>query len=135
MDTSLPAAHVERLNSLALLKEQGFTGPDVTLSIALGEYGLAWRELPEEKEILFVYRHPSIRDRFDRCSFSIDTDVRKEFNWVTFEDVQNCNGLTAAEWDALPLAQKVYDLVNYYGVENVFGTSYWEGFAIAGIED
>jgi hypothetical protein len=25
---------------------------------------------------------------------------------------------------------KVSDLMNYYGVEEIFGTSYWEGFIV-----
>jgi hypothetical protein len=30
----------------------------------------------------------------------------------------------------MPLPMRIYDLVSYHGTENVFGSSYWEGFAI-----
>jgi hypothetical protein len=39
-------------------------------------------------------------------------------------------GSIKEDWDALPLPQKIYDLVSYYGFENIFGSSYWEGFQI-----
>jgi hypothetical protein len=38
--------------------------------------------------------------------------------------------MDAEQWNAQPLTSKVSDLLSFYGFENVFGSSYWEGFEI-----
>src|SRR5437773_2023371 len=103
---------------------------DADLATSLFEYGLAWRELGNG-EILFVYAHPTMANRFDRCTMKADLDCKREFNWVkwtefyaTLSDDPDIN----AQWQSLPLPMKIGDLINHHGVENIFGTSYWEGF-------
>lgn len=123
--------HVDNLDTISKLEADGFTGMDASLSESIFEYGLAWRELPETKEILFVHRHPTLEKRFDRTSFKADLDFRKEFDWADFAGLCNFLGMTADEFDAQPLPNKIADLVSYSGEENVFGTSYWKGFKIA----
>jgi hypothetical protein len=123
--------HVNNLASVALLEAQGWEGSDRSLAISLGEYGLAWRDLGNG-EFLFIYSHPSIRGRFDRSSIG-PVDPFKEWDWVDFEQVLKSIGMEREEWAALPLPVQVADLVNHFGVENIFGSSYWEGFEIAGI--
>lgn len=126
--------HVENLASIALLEAQGFDGPDVSLEISLFEYGIAWRIL--EKETLFIYAINGTCSAFDRCTIDNDIDPYKEWNWVEDWNVfyDPCE-LTKEEWDAYPLEQKVYDLLCHYGYENVFGSSYWEGFKIQPLTD
>jgi len=124
--------HVENLNSIAKLEKSGFEGTDVDISTALFEYGLAWQEIGNE--ILFVYGI-GVNDngeyiQFDRCSFSKNIDVESEFDWGEFEEVMQFVGTTLEEWRKYPLSHKVSDLLSYYGFENVFGSSYWEGFQI-----
>ncbi len=122
--------HVDNLKTIALLDAQGFEGPDASLTESLFEYGLAWREL-SDNEILFVHRNSSMQGRFERTTFKADLDVQKEFNWVSWDSVMSCIGVNLAEWLTFPLPYKIQDLVSYYGEMEIFGESYWEGFAIA----
>jgi hypothetical protein len=125
--------HTDNLASIALMELAGFTGNDASLSESLFEYGLAWREL--ETEFLFVYRHPSLPNRFDRCTIAKSTIASKEWNWAFTPD--HATGFfsfldeDSESWNSLPLVRQVSDLVSYWGTEEVFGTSYWQGFAIA----
>ncbi len=121
--------HVNRLNTLSKLKVEGFEGMDATLAICLFEYGLIWKEVEETNELLFVHKTSHGRN-FERTTFDKNLDVHKEFYWVKFEDIYSFTGMPEEEWNKLPLPFKIYDLMNYYGVENIFGTSYWEGFEI-----
>jgi hypothetical protein len=123
--------HIERLNSIAKLEKESFTGSDVSLDTSLFEYGLAWLEM--ETETLFIYgigHDGSEYNTFDRCTFSNDMDVQSEFGWAVLGGVCNMCGMDLQEWLAMPLPSKIGDLVQYYGFENVFGSSYWEGFKI-----
>lgn len=131
--------HVDNLDSVSKLEAQGFSGPDVSLDISLGDYSLAWRYL-DNGQILFVYQHPTMARRFDRCTIHKDTDPEKEWDWA-LKDTKDRNlfyeafGTNRAQWLSAPLTRQVEDLVLYYGVENIFGSSYWEGFEIEGVYD
>lgn len=126
--------HTENLSSIELLEAQGFEGPDASLDISLFEYGIAWRVM--EKETIFIYGikwsdSKQSYTRFDRCSYSNDTDPYKEWNWIKdwsvfWEPLE----ITKEEWDKWPFEKKVYEIFTYYGYENIFGPSYWEGFEI-----
>jgi hypothetical protein len=120
--------------SIALLKAQGYVGADVSLAISLGEYGLAWKELPDG-EFIFIHRHPTMRGRFDRTSMR-PVDPEKEWSWADWGEMLSHLGMDSlGEFKGQPFPQQVYDMVNYYGVENVFGSSYWEGFTVEGAEE
>lgn len=126
------------LNTISKLEQHGYSGIDACLTTSLFEYGMAWKE--DDKQIEFIYGIGigeeaglstfGAYNRFDRCSFALDLDVYEEFDWACFEEVHLCMGSIKEDWDALPLPQKIYDLVSYYGFENIFGSSYWEGFQI-----
>lgn len=135
-------AHVERLNSIEKLglAVQKFEGSDASLATSLFEYGLAWRQLseaerlqmdkeaaPNQEEWLFVY---SIGNgRFDRASIA-KCDPEKEWDWVDWSSFLASLDMTREEWIKLPFPRQVYYLFIDYGYENIFGSSYWEGFAI-----
>lgn len=127
--TQLNPEHVERLNSIAKLEADGFGGMDASLAKSLVEYGLAWRNLGTET--LFVYRHPSIANRFDRCTIANGVHKAQEWNWADWKAVACFIGCDEAELLSASLPVVVEALFNYYGPEEVFGSSYWEGFAIA----
>ena len=59
-----------------------------------------------------------------------DLDVTAEFDFVDFDQLCRHMDCDAAEWLTGSLENKIWDLVNEHGYENIFGTSYWEGFAI-----
>jgi len=118
--------HVKNLETIGLLEQQGFEGIDASLEISLFEYGIAWRKL--ESETLFIY---SIgKGSFDRVTVENSVDVEKEWSFADFKALMSSLGMAVEEWRKMPLAQKVSDLVSYYGFENIFGASYWEGFEI-----
>lgn len=125
-------AHVNRLNSITKLKAEGFEGPDVSLCESIFEYGIAWKVIAGEDgpEVLFIHR-ASHGKAFDRTTFAADTNVMKEFDWIKPEDWKSlCEPMGTVAWLALPLWVKINDLVNHYGSEEIFGTTYWEGFQI-----
>lgn len=125
--------HVDNLSSVNAMERDGFVGFDASLRECLFCYGFAWRDTGDEW--LFVYGIRTDGDgyysRFDRCTLSKTTDAQKEWNWANFGNVAEWSGMPLKEWLELPFPELVYDLARYYGNENVFGTSYWEGFAIA----
>ena len=124
--------HVENLNTVSKLEQQGFEGTDVNLEISLFDYDIIWREL--DGEYLFVYAMSGYgRDacrRFDRSTMRTDSDVKKEFDWVDWDALYGALGTDDVTWSKLPLPVKISDLFLAHGYENIFGSSYWEGFAI-----
>ena len=121
------------INTISKLEQLGYIGTDADLATSLFEYGLAWKE--DDKQIEFIYAIGGDYDKieykkFDRITFNTDLDVRKEFDWADFAEVESFTGLTSDQFDALPLPHKINDLIGYYGFENVCGSSYWEGFQI-----
>lgn len=138
MQTEIPIPHpdnpqhVENLASLALLEAQGFGGLDVSLDISLGEYGIAWRTIGDE--VLFVYAHPSIPGKFDRSVLRLNIDPFREWDWAMRPEFFAYLGIPRDEWAKEPFPHQVCDLARYYGPEEIFGTSYWIGFDIEGVE-
>jgi hypothetical protein len=127
MTTPKGPCHVDNLNSISKLSQSGFQGVDCSLDTSLFEYSLVWKVL--ETETIFVYKLNG--DNFDRCSISNDVDASKEWDWASFLDVARFCGTSVEELLEQPLPAIVSDLVNYYGYEEIFGTSYWEGFKIS----
>jgi len=119
--------HVENLASVELLEAQGFQGNDASLAESLFQYGLAWRDLGNEW--LIIYRHPTLAKRFGRCTLAKDTDPKRKWNWVEWRDVQNFCGSDMTDFTLLDTVEM---LVNYYGTEEIFGSSCW--VAISGEE-
>lgn len=107
-------------------------GTDVDVEISLCEYGIAWQFSEDRKEIRFWY---GIRQDnsgnyvlFDWGCFSTDTDIYNEFDWVDWKDVLDSNGMDKEDFDGMPLELQINDLLRYYGYENVFGSTYSNGF-------
>ena len=123
--------HTDTLDSISKLEKAGFTGPDASLDESLFEYGIAYKVTDDE--ILFIYGTQYGYDeyiRFDRCTINTDIDIAKEYDWADLKAVQSVNGYSTKDWNTLPLEQKITDLLRYYGYDNLFGSSYWEGFTI-----
>ena len=49
------------------------------------------------------------------------------FDWVDFKPIYSYNGTDDKEFHDMPLTLKIQALYDYYGHENVFGSSYWKG--------
>ncbi len=119
--------HVENLKTVELLEFQGWKGPDESIWISIDEYHFLYREVGDE--LLVIYR-ASHGHNYDRLSIKLDLDLYKEYNWIHWDSVYSYLGLDKESFDSAPLWQKLYDLVSYHGVEEIFGTTYWEGFKI-----
>lgn len=127
--------------SLAYLKGMGFSGPDADLATSLFEYGIAW--LNDGFVYRFIYGidiigsgdNPTRWRVFGYCNFPVDTDIEKEWSWVKLGDVKNASGYSDEDWEGLPFEWKVYDLLSYYGLEDIFGAPYWGGFIITEDEE
>lgn len=107
-------------------------GVDVDIETSLMEYGIAWILSGCETEYKFYYgigyNDNSEYNSFDSSFIAADIDIYEEYNWVNFEGIYSYNGIdNKTDYGKLPLPQIIYDLIQYYGYENVFGTSYHAG--------
>lgn len=108
---------------------KALTGVDVNIEISLKEYGFAWIE--SDSEILFYYgiavEENECGDmdyiKFDFVSIDKTIDIKEEYDWVDFAEIESFNDMFFEESPPY----QIYTLLNYYGPENVFGSSYFEG--------
>lgn len=122
--------HTVDATTIAKLEALGFEGIDASLETSILEYGMAWAN--KDSEWYFIHRHSNVNNVFDSASFPEDTDWRSEFPWVldSLEEFLSYIDMTEEEFDAESLPIKIYQIENYWGVENVFGTSYYSGFLV-----
>lgn len=99
---------------------KAWSGGDVSLEISLLEQGLIWKDAGDN--LHFVYRVSD--DGFDWCDFKKDFDCKDEFDWIDWADVLSFCGCIPGEWDDLSLPQKISNIIDHYGYESVFGTTY-----------
>ena len=100
-------------------------GPDASIEISLKEYGIAWKI--EETETRFYYgtgHNGAEYIHFDFADLENDLDVHSEYSWANFKAVMDFVGQDPVDWEKLPLTGKIQDLNSYYGVENIFGSTY-----------
>jgi len=65
--------------------------------------------------------------------FNIDTDIKKEFSWIKDQDWIDLYSFTCLNYSDFfdrELPYIIYDLVSYYGWNNIFMENYSEGFSI-----
>jgi len=117
-----------------MLHDAGFSGIDVSAEISLIEYGLLVKYVnngggPFLSCIVGVglCDDGGIYNRFD--SFSIDVKELKNFfkqnSWASEKAVLDCCGCTKKQWRAASLVSRLFDLIGYYGYENILGSSYY----------
>ena len=101
-----------------------FEGQDVSIDISLKDYGIIWQNLGSKTKFVYGVEWNGSKGEyvsFDHCFMDTDINGFSEFNWVDFNDIYSYTGLTADEWKRLPMPQKICDLVQYHGRENIFG--------------
>lgn len=108
-----------------------YSGVDVNIEISLCEYGIAWFDAGNEWHFIYGIKRDDKGNfcRFDVGWFDKKIDCKKEFGWADLEDVVRGMDLTVEEWlteNTLPVI--IADLYVYYGYENIFGSTYWEGY-------
>lgn len=135
---ALALMNVANIDTFSKLRAANFAGPDACLETSLREYGFAYRNCEDSGEIVCIYGIKTNSEgeyvAFDRCTFDSDLDVYKEFNWI--KDWQHevfCFFDCDQEYfdNNLDLGKKLFWLFQIFGYENIFGTSYWEGFTIS----
>jgi hypothetical protein len=109
----------------------GYSGTDANLETSLFEYGLIWIKGAEghEKDFHFIYGVGVDQDgsynKFDWADVSINTDPEKEWDFVDWEKLGEFVGMSKEEFLKQSIPFIVYDLIAYYGTENIFGSSYY----------
>ena len=116
------------------LAKQGFTGVDVSLDISLREYGLAWKPDNEEKsEFCFIVGMSSEDGEYTRFFFSHLT--KKDYEEAFYFEPDRAGDICAFTGQSLEELKegfpcRAYDVMVYYGYEEVFGNPYFNGFTI-----
>lgn len=110
----------------------GWSGIDADLNESLFEYGLIVSYDLENNEYFCIYQNGE--------NFYPGTIEKKEINnliegneWMDEEDINDFLsfvGMTKNEWVNSSIENKIHDLYQYYGPENIFGTNYGPGYAI-----
>lgn len=130
------------INRIEDYEKQGFQGIDVSLEISLFEYGLIWvknKECTADNEFLFIYgvngNSENSYNEFQYTTFDSGYMTKKDFaESFYFEDenlksIESYTGQTKNELiDNFP--NSISDIESYHGIENIFGSSYYEGFSI-----
>jgi hypothetical protein len=114
--------------NLQQLKNEGYQGNDASLKISLFEYGLIWKE--DGNDFRFIFGVDTIENeyreyeynKFDWRYVAKNTDPKKEWNWVNWNEVVKFCGQDIL---SLPLTDIITDLIAYYGKEAIFGSTYY----------
>ena len=108
-------------------ERENFEGIDTDLNISLNEYGLIWKEYKRASkkkrfikgEYLFIFINSSGELDWSG-NIHKSTDLLSEFNWVKWNDILKFVGSNEEEYFKNSVPSIIFDLVSYYGVENVF---------------
>ncbi len=111
-----------------------FTGLDADLEASLFEYGFICTPHTEDfpDEHFVVYRAGIFEggEFYFECGFKQENELNSLINgedWADKEDIGSFlsfTGLTKKEWLALPFVQKFGGCFQYWGPENIMGTTY-----------
>ena len=113
-----------------LAEYNGYNGIDASLETSLFEYGMIWAEGLEghEKDFHFIYGvgmdELGNYNSFDWADIAIDCNIEKEYDWADFQKVADFCGITKEEFLKQSIPMMIFDLVSYYGRENIFGGCY-----------
>jgi len=105
---------------------ENYTGIDADLETSLFEYGFIWTK--NENDYHFIYgvevNNEYIYNKFEQSSIPIDTNPIDEWGWINWDDVEKFCGMNKEEFLKQDLPYIIYDLVSYYGYEDILGSSY-----------
>lgn len=110
------------------LSKKAWSGIDVSCDVSLFEYNMIWKV--KGKDLMFINKQSHSKN-FECSFFPLNVNLKQEFNWINWECFLSYVGdKTFEKWNELSLGRKIFDLTNYYGIENIFGTSYVQGFQV-----
>lgn len=107
-----------------------FVGTDVSLETSLMEYGLlVSKETDKDGQHACLYKH-AYEGMFD-VGYLSEKEVNAFLNesWFNRESFLSHIGLSEPEWLEISFVNKLSGLLNYYGYENIFGSSYGDAFS------
>jgi hypothetical protein len=110
-------------------RAKDYKGIDVSLEISLFEYGLIWNKNKncENDEYHFIY-DTHLKDKHGNKLFGSaylsKQDLLSMFDdWAEKSTIESFTGQSFDTWiESFPNC--VYDMVRYYGADNIFGTDY-----------
>jgi len=115
------------------LDKEGYKGIDASVEISLFEYGIAIKEIGESYNIIYGINQNDKRfNKFDQIFMKKD-DINNFINnndWIKKDEFFSYTGITEKNYQSLDILNKIYDLFQYYGAENIFGCNYDLGFEI-----
>ena len=119
---------------LSNLEKEGFEGVDLSLEISLFEYGLIWRKEETGNQYL-MYFGVGVNSEGEYSTFNngwYPATVERALNdlhWVNWSKILKYTGWDVEEFERVldtgvfpPMMY--FDLMRYYGSEEVFGTFY-----------
>lgn len=112
------------------IKTALFVGTDVNLETSLMEYGLlVSTDVDKDGQHACLYRH-DYHGMFD-VGYLSDKQVNDFLNesWFAKESFLSYVGVNECDWVNMRFVNKLSDLLNYYGYENIFGSSYVDVFS------
>lgn len=108
--------------------KQYYKGFDINIIEALFEQGFVYSYTDPKSEgnlrIWYIVNYH--QNLFDWCEFNKDLDFWKEFDWIdddTKKGFLSYLGKTQESFDKIPLEEKIHNAINYFGYENICGTS------------
>ena len=106
-----------------------FYGVDKSIDISILEYGVLVSKEPNDKnEYLIIYGINNDGNSYESFSsislseFSINSMLKE--SWFDKKSFFNYCGMNEVQWLFHNIANKIRDLIAYYGVENICGISY-----------
>jgi len=110
------------------IKSKNLLGVDVSKEITLKEYGFGYHILPSKGIYRFYLGLPSsiTEDAYSELNYNewevlelpLNVKIEEEYDFMTVKDVASTGGFTEEAWLALDAPTKLYDAINYYGVDN-----------------
>ena len=112
------------------IKTTIFVGTDANLETSLMEYGLlVSKEIDKDGQYACLYKH-AFEGMFD-IGYLSDSQVNNFLSesWFDKKSFLTWNGMSECDWINMRFVNKLSDLLNYYGYENIFGCSQGELFS------
>lgn len=113
--------------SAGLLAYNGYTGIDVDPDTSLFEYGLLVKDHGNDLKVIYgVETKENEYGEQVYCDFNTvviskeDIDSIINESWFDKEGFFSWNGMSEKEWLKVDYVTKIYDLIHYYGYENIF---------------
>jgi len=110
------------MENIDKFESEGYEGTDADLPTSLFEYGLIWKSTGKGDEYKFIFGAAHDGARFTMFDYGF-ADSIDDYDWADFDEVAKWTSMSKSEWLKQKLPYQIFDLIGYYGFENVFGSS------------